>query len=71
MATNEATVDVKQLVALALLKYDARHLVDCPQRQQNYWRLRPEYRPPEYGEDRPCTCGLDELMGHTDDRRQG
>lgn len=54
-----------------LKKHDARHVAGCPQGQQNYWRLRPEYRPAHYGPDKPCTCGLDEILGQHDDRKQG
>lgn len=69
-------------MAELLLKYDARHKRDCPQAQQNYWRMRPEYHPDfsnglirsglaPYGPDRLCTCGLDEILGKPDDRGQG
>ena len=61
----------RDLVVAALLRYDARHVGDCPQRRQNYFRMRPEYRPPDYGPDKPCTCGLDDLIGRVDDRKQG
>ena len=57
-------------VAKLLLKYGARHQSGCPQGQQNYWRVRPEYRPFEYGPDRLCTCGLDTILGKPDDRGQ-
>jgi hypothetical protein len=68
-----------------LLKYDARHLNGCPQKQQAYWRMRPEYRPhtmymqDESGQfpkgtmvvvEKPCTCGLDAILGHHDQRKQ-
>jgi hypothetical protein len=52
-----------------LVRYDARHVDGCPQRQQNYWRLRPEYRPAGHV-DKPCTCGLDDILGKPDDRKQ-
>lgn len=55
---------------LLLLKYDARHALGCPQGQQNYWRMRGEYRPADYGPDKPCSCGLDDLLGKPDDRKQ-
>jgi len=54
-----------------LLRYDARHQGTCPQRQQNYWRMRGEYRPSGYGPDKPCVCGLDQILGKHDDRAQG
>lgn len=54
-----------------LLRYDARHKEGCPQREQAYWRMRPEYRPQGYGPDKACTCGLDVWLGHRDDRAQG
>lgn len=54
-----------------LLQHDARHVPGCPQRGQNYWRMRGEYRPADYGPDKPCTCGLDDLLGKHDDRQQG
>jgi len=57
-------------VADLLRKYDARHERTCPQSQQNYWRMRPEYRPFGYGADKPCSCGLDDLLGKVDDRAQ-
>lgn len=61
-----------------LLRHDARHVGACPQGKQNYWRMRPEYRNESalvvtgapYGPDRPCTCGLDDLIGKVDDRKQ-
>lgn len=49
-----------------LRRYEAQHVPDCPQRKQIYWRMRPEYRPSSYGPDRPCTCGLDDLLGEHD-----
>lgn len=61
---------VEGMVRGLLKKYDARHLSDCPQRQQNYWRLRGEYRPADYGPDKECTCGLDDILGKPDDRKQ-
>jgi len=67
MESTRTNAEVKAL----LLRYDARHERTCPQRQQNYWRLRGEYRPSSYGPDRPCNCGLDELLGHHDIRAQG
>lgn len=52
-----------------LLQFDARHAVGCSQRQQNYYRMRPEYRPTWHREQR-CTCGLDDILGQHDDRAQ-
>lgn len=60
---------LRDLVRTALLTYDARHTIGCPQRQQNYWRLRGEYR--QWAPDKPCTCGLDRWLGKHDDRAQG
>jgi hypothetical protein len=60
----------RKAIARLLLEFDARHKDKCPQRQQNYWRARPEYRPPNYGPDKVCTCGLDAILGKADDRRQ-
>ena len=64
-------------VRTLLLNYDARHVVSCPQRAQNYWRMRPEYGPggtfsmEKARPDKPCTCGLDQTLGKHDDRAQG
>lgn len=56
--------DVRRL----LLHYRCGHVDGCPQASQNYWRMRPEYRPPNYGPDKPCGCGLDDLLGQVDQR---
>jgi hypothetical protein len=58
------------VAAALLLRYDARHVNDCPQKLQNYWRMRPEYRTYKHT-DKPCTCGLDDILGKHDDRGQG
>ena len=65
------TFKEREAVKDVLLRYDARHALGCPQRQQNYWRMRGEYRPAAYGPDKPCSCGLDDLLGKPDDRSQG
>jgi len=67
MAPDNAAVFVYEVLREELLRYDARHVSGCPQLEQNYWRMRPEYR---RGPDKPCTCGLDALLGKHDDRKQ-
>lgn len=53
---------VRTLISFYLSKYGAQHLEDCPAYQQEYWKMRPEYRPTDYGPDKPCTCGLSGLL---------
>jgi hypothetical protein len=61
----DALVRLRAMV-LASPRHGWPHGAGCPEKQQAYWRMRPEYRRPGYGPDRPCSCGLHELLGIED-----
>lgn len=53
--------DLCGMIGQLLKHYEAQHQRGCPERMQDYWKIRPEYRPHGHV-DQPCTCGLDSWL---------
>ncbi|CAB4177402.1 hypothetical protein UFOVP998_32 [uncultured Caudovirales phage] len=65
----EVADTIKTSVSQLLLHFGARHRNDCPGARQVYWRMRPEYRSRGWGADKPCVCGLSEIVGLENEAR--